>query len=257
MVDRPPLSAEVFDEAFGDAAESEWIQRVFGADLPPGIDAFSFITSDGLDEIVDVLADCARGTIVDLACGRGGPGLWLARRIGASLIGVDWSPVGIEHARSRASESAGDLEVRYLVADAASTGLPGDSVDGLVCIDAIQLMADTSGVMAEVHRLLRPGGRAVFTTWEHPDRLPNLAAVFAPAGLIVVSVEERPGWQARERRIFEQAVADAPRYPDDAGLQSLAEEAQSVALKESRRVVGVARKPLGARAPSEQAFAAP
>jgi len=32
------------------------------------------------------------------AYGRGGPGLWLARATGADLIGIDWSPVGVESA---------------------------------------------------------------------------------------------------------------------------------------------------------------
>lgn len=82
-----PLSAEVFDGALRDAAQSEWIQRVIGADLPPDVDAFSFITLDGLHEIAGLLADCRGHTMLDLACGRGGPGLWLARQIGADLIG--------------------------------------------------------------------------------------------------------------------------------------------------------------------------
>jgi SAM-dependent methyltransferase len=243
VVDRPPLSAEVFDTAFREADGSEWLQRVFGADLPADVDPFSFITVDGLHEIAGILAECRAGTVLDVACGRGGPGLWLVQHIGAHLIGVDFSPVGIKQASSRAADLGHDLQVRYVVADATSTGLPSDSVDGVVCIDAIQLMADRAGVMAEVCRVLRPGGQAVFTTWEDADQGVDLAALFEAAGLLAVSVEERPDWLVRERAIFERALADAPSFPDDAALQGLAEEAEFVLPRKTRRVLGVARKP--------------
>lgn len=130
------------------------------------------------------------------------------------------------------------------MADAANTNLPGDSVDGVVCIDAIQLMTDKIGTMAEVRRVLKPGRRAVFTTWEQANRLEDLAALFGAAELLVVSVEERPGWLRRERAIFEQALADASRYPLDAGLQGLAEEAAAALPQSARRVIGVAQRPL-------------
>jgi SAM-dependent methyltransferase len=247
MTDRPPLSAEVFDIAFRDAAASEWTQRVFGADLPLDVDPFSFITLDGLRDIAVHLADCRGGTLLDLACGRGGPGLWLARHIGADLIGVDFSSVGIDHARAKAAGIAATTQTRYVVADAADTKLSGDSVNGIVCVDAIQLMSDKTRVMAEVCRVLKPGARAAFTTWEEPERLSDVAALFEAVGLVVVSVEDRPEWLTRERAIFVRALADAPLYPQDAALQSLAQEAETALphLDRSRRVLGVAQKPHG------------
>ncbi|WP_410628466.1 SAM-dependent methyltransferase [Amycolatopsis sp. cmx-8-4] len=40
--------------------------------------------------------------LVDLACGRGGYGLEIARRSGCRVVGIDFSRVAIEHARRRA-----------------------------------------------------------------------------------------------------------------------------------------------------------
>jgi len=170
--------------------------------------------------------------------------LWLARRIGSDLIGVDFSPVGIAQARERAMRSAPGIHAEYRIADAASTGLSDQSAGGLVCIDAIQLMTHQVRVVSEVARILRPGAVAVFTTWEDPERLPDLAAVLEAGGLEVEAVEERRDWSGRERAIFERAAADAPLYPDDLGLQSLAEEAQRVlpVLDAAVRVVGIARR---------------
>jgi ubiquinone/menaquinone biosynthesis C-methylase UbiE len=245
MSGRPPLTPETFDSVFREAAHSEWTIRVIGADLPAEVDPFSFITLDGLHQIAGWLAACRGETLVDLACGRGGPGLWLARQIGAALVGIDFSPVGIDHATARAAELAPELSARYVVADAAATGLPDAAAAGLVCIDAIQLMPRPDAVMAEVRRLLRPGARAVFSTWEEPDRLRDLAALFGSAGLTTIAVEARPDWLARERAIFERALADAPEFPEDESLQSLAAEAKEVLplIDKAKRVLGLAEKP--------------
>ena len=245
VAERPPLTPEIFDQEFTDAAVSDWAKRVIGAALPDGVEAYSFITASGLEEIAVALVDCRGSTIVDLACGCGGPGLWLARRIGACLIGVDFSPVGIAQARERAAQSAPGIRAEYRVADAAATGLPDGIAAGLFCVDALQLMPDQGAVISEVGRLLRPGGRAVFTTWERPERPPDLAALLEAGGLEVLAVEERPDWAERERLIFERAIADAPLHPDDRSLQTLAADAKRAlpGLDTRKRVIATARKP--------------
>lgn len=246
MTDEPKLTPEVFDQGFAQAAESDWLRSAFSADLPDEIDPFSFITLSGLEDIVGWLDMSPGSLLVDLACGRGGPGLWLARQIGAALIGVDFSTVGVGHAQQRAQHLAGELDTRYLVANAASTGLPDDAADGLVCVDAIQLMTHRLDVMREVQRVLKPGARAAFTTWEEPDRLADLAGLFEEVGLDVVVVEERPEWLERERSIFKRAQLESATN-DDPGLKSLAEEADRVLpiMDTARRVLGIAQRPIG------------
>jgi ubiquinone/menaquinone biosynthesis C-methylase UbiE len=245
VTDAPQLTPEIFDQEFTKAAQSHWVQSVFSEDLPDEIDPFSFIALSGLEDIVGWLDMSPGSLLVDLACGRGGPGLWLARRTGAELVGVDFSKVGIEHAQQRAKDLAHDLTTRYVVADAASTGLPDDGADGLVCVDAIQLMTHRVDVMREVRRVLKPGARAAFTTWEVPDRLADLAALFEEGGLKTLVVEERSEWLERERRIFERAQLESATN-DDPGLKSLAEEADRVLpiMDLARRVLGIAERPV-------------
>jgi SAM-dependent methyltransferase len=241
--DRPPLRPEDFDQAFS-MTRSERLARLMGNGLPDDVDPYSFVTGDGLHVLAERLSMCRSRTILDLACGQGGPGLWLARTIGADLVGVDFSRVGIQQARRRA-ERAGFVAARYLVADAAATGLRDATAAGVVSIDSIQLIRHQRAVMDEVVRVLEPGGRAVFTTWEHPARLPDLRALFEAAGLDAIDIVDQPDWLAREVRIFERAVAESSIYPDDSGLEDLAAEAR-VALpqmQESRRVLGIAQRP--------------
>ncbi len=245
MTDEPKLTPERFDQLFNQAAQSHWVQSVFAEDLPDEIDPYSFITLSGLEDIVSWLDISPGSLLVDLACGRGGPGLWLTRRTGAELVGLDFSPVGIDHAEQRAKNLAHDLITRYFVADAAATGLRDGGADGLVCVDAIQLMTHRVAVMREVRRVLKPGARAAFTTWELPDRLADLAGLFEEAGLDTVLVEEGSEWLERERRIFERAQIESATN-DDPGLKRLAEEADRVlpVIDLARRVLGIAQRPV-------------
>jgi SAM-dependent methyltransferase len=238
------MTPEIFDQEFTKVAQSRWVQSVFAEDLPDEIDPFSFVTLSGLEEIVSWLHMSPGSLLVDLACGRGGPGLWLARNTRADLVGIDFSEVGIAHARQRAKDLAHDLTTSYLVANAASTGLPDNGADGLVCVDAIQLMTHRVEVIREVRRVLKPGARAAFTTWEMPDRLADLAGLFEEGGLETVVVEGRSEWLGRERRIFERARIESATN-DDPGLKSLADEAERVLpiIDLARRVLGIAERP--------------
>jgi ubiquinone/menaquinone biosynthesis C-methylase UbiE len=133
---------------------------------------------------------------------------------------------------------------RYVVADVAATGLRERTAAGVVCIDSIQLLRHQHAVMSEVFRVLEPGGLAVFTTWEHPARLPDLKALFESSGLDVVEILEQRDWLAREIRIFERAIVESPSHPDDAGLRDLADEGREALpqMDQSRRVMGIAQR---------------
>ena len=56
--------------------------------------------------------------------------------------------------------------------DAEHMDLDDDSVDGVICRFGYMLMADPAAALAETRRVLRPGGRLVFSVWGPPDRNP-------------------------------------------------------------------------------------
>jgi cyclopropane fatty-acyl-phospholipid synthase-like methyltransferase len=64
-----------------------------GADrlLPPHLMSTSLLGWDGIAEVTAALRMPADGTLLDLACGRGGYGLEIAARAGARLTGIDFS----------------------------------------------------------------------------------------------------------------------------------------------------------------------
>ncbi len=197
-----------------------WTEHACGADYPPGYDHISFLTLSELNAVGGWLGLGEGATLVDLACGAGGPGLWLARQARASLVGVDLSTVGLTRARD-GSERVGMADSATFVAGSfAATGLASRVADGAVSFDALQYAPDKATAFREAARVLRPGARLVFTAFEvEPERVADLPVLgddpvpdFAPlledAGYVIVHYEETAGWRERVLGAF-GAVLDA------------------------------------------------
>jgi SAM-dependent methyltransferase len=234
-----------FDEGYTRWRASSAHAALMGEGLPDSVQPFSFVPFEGMRQVLTELALSAGETLVDLGCGRGGPGLWLAAQAGAGLIGIDGSRVAVEDARQRVSLFEGVAPARFEVADVTRTGLPDGCADAVVSIDVFQLVAGKGAMIAELARLLRPGGRAVLTTWEGfgevDQRFPRDVSALLD-GFSAVSVVEQPGWLTRQFEIFERAIAADDGT--DPAVTDLANEArQSLPERECvRRVLVTARR---------------
>jgi SAM-dependent methyltransferase len=232
--DDPPAAAD-FDKAF--SVPSPGIRRVWELaepDLPPQIEPFSFISPGLLRHVVQALELKPGQALVDLGCGRGGPGLWLAREAGVSLVGVDFSPVAVDRAADRAGLFGLAGRARFVVGDLTQTGLAAATADAAVSIDAFHFAGDPARAAAEARRVLRPGGRLVLTNWQPKvpgdPRLPGRARIDWPpllrgAGFTDIEMTARPEWQDTFTRVYRIAL-DLGDPGDDTRLASLQDEAR-------------------------------
>jgi SAM-dependent methyltransferase len=102
--------------------------------------------------------------VLDVACGSGGPALELARRTGATVVGVDVNGHAIATAGELAQRGGLGARVRFEEADASKPlPFPNGSFDAVVCIDAVNHLPDRRAVLSDWHRLLRPGGSLLLT----------------------------------------------------------------------------------------------
>ena len=129
----------------------------------------SFLWSpEGLTEdSAGLLGDVAGRDVLEVGCGAGQCARWLALR-GARVVGLDLSAAQLAHSRRLDAEAG--TSVRVLQADA--TRLPfADSSFDVACsaYGAVPFVSDSAAVMREVARVLRPGGRWVFSV-SHPLR---------------------------------------------------------------------------------------
>ena len=99
-------------------------------------------------------------SVLDVGCGAGVDCL-----VAASLVGPSGSVVGIDitepmFERARTSLSATPFSnVRFMLARGEEIPLPDSSANVVISNGAINLSPDKALVLAEIHRVLRPGGR--------------------------------------------------------------------------------------------------
>jgi ubiquinone/menaquinone biosynthesis C-methylase UbiE len=111
--------------------------------------------------IFDLLAVQAGEMILDVGCGTGGAVRALAPQVGQQgrVIGIDASATMIAEAEARSAGLA--LPIEYRVADAHALPFPDNSVDGCYADGVFEILPDPRRALAEMVRVLRPGGRLV------------------------------------------------------------------------------------------------
>lgn len=134
--------------------------RAFGVD----IGQTGWITDDEQDMFVSWLQLDAASRLLDVACGSGGPLLRIARLTGCHGNGIDIHEDAVRTAAAQARAAGLSDRVTFQQLD-ASKPLPfaDGSFDAVTCIDAINHLPDRSQVLREWARILKPGGRVVFT----------------------------------------------------------------------------------------------
>jgi SAM-dependent methyltransferase len=235
--ERQAARAKAFDEIFlayeRSARLPALMRSALDETLPATVEPYSFVTVPALREIAAELQLAASEVLVDLACGRGGPGIWVAQATGARLVGVDFSAVAVAQARKRVAAFQLAGRARFQVGDLGATGLVDASADGLMCVDSFQFAEDTGQAASEAWRILRPGRRLVFTNWEPREDahclLPEVfarldfQALLCAAGFIEIRVAEREAWHRRQRAVIQRVLATEPG--DDPAIEQLRAEA--------------------------------
>jgi SAM-dependent methyltransferase len=124
-------------------------------------DVYALGTLNSADAWVrTLLGDLAGRTVVDFGCGRGHHALYLANA-GAKVYAFDISKASVEVARKGAQEAG--LQGQVLIGKMAAERLSYmDSMADLVFGHSILHHTDLALTRREVHRILKPGGRAVF-----------------------------------------------------------------------------------------------
>ena len=182
--------------------------EVYGDQYPAGLDTYSYLTNDELDRAFHELALPAGGLLGDLACGRGGPGLWLANRSRARLIGVDVAQSALTAARLRARALGMAAVAEFRPGDFRGHRPGGGQSGRRRFLDALLFSPDKRAAVAEMARIIKPGGRVVMTTWDYhrqptgrPPQVPDHRPLLEQAGF---------PWWLTTRRLGGGSIWTAP-----------------------------------------------
>jgi ubiquinone/menaquinone biosynthesis C-methylase UbiE len=135
-------------------------------------DQFSLFSKDALE-----LANVAPGSDVLDVCT--GPGTLAIQAAAAArrVVGVDFSPRMLEEFRRRAA-AAGFSNVEAVEADAQALPFADASFDRAFSMFGLIFFPDRNRGFTELLRTLRPGGRAVVSSWRPFDLVPPIKAAF-------------------------------------------------------------------------------
>lgn len=115
---------------------------------------------------------------LDVCCGTGDVAFALAHA-GARVIGCDFSGPMLEVARQRSNRSSrGDEALIFLRADALALPFNSNQFDVLTIAYGLRNLADFRAGLAEMLRVLKPGGKILILDFGKPDFAPWRAAYF-------------------------------------------------------------------------------
>ncbi len=142
-------------DAFGAFEQAGWSEGR-AAPYHHGLGA---ITSRPIPALLDAAAVSAGTSVLDVATGPGYAAARAAER-GGEVVGVDFSPEMLELAAGL------HPNVRFQHADAGSLPFAAGTFDAVIASFLMPHVADLPGVVGELARVLRPGGRLALSTWD-------------------------------------------------------------------------------------------
>ena len=145
--------------------DRSWYDRsdYFDAGTAHLTDAGSRFQRYRISKVLGIYDPAPAERVVDLGCGWGTFGFALAPRV-AEVVGVDFSERSIEICEHRLRQEP-HPNLRFVQADAGATGLEAGKWDLVIAADLLEHLypEDSTRVVQEAYRLLRPGGR--FSIW--------------------------------------------------------------------------------------------
>lgn len=175
-----------------------------------------------------IAADIATTTtpgirILEVGSGPGHLAIRLAGEHGLDVTGVDLDSAMVERSRANAARSSGGGRPEFVVGDAAALPFPEASFDLVVSTLSMHHWSKPAAGLAEIRRVLRPGGRALL--WDLRQgrmplhrHMPDPMAHVSQGGLEIVSVTPwRWPWRFRLLTRIEIMRPAAPSPPGGRG----------------------------------------
>lgn len=162
--------------------------------------------------------------VLEISCGHGGGASYLVRTLHpAQYTGIDLNPAGIRFCRQR-HQAAG---LAFLEGDAENLQFADHSFDAVVNVEASHCYPDFPRFLAEVARVLRPGGHFLYADFRFSDGMvagtfPEWDHAIASAPLRtlhsrVINAEVLRGMDLNSSRSLDLVVRRMPRFLHDLG----------------------------------------
>ena len=149
-----------FYDKFSADAQEAVRSETYGEDIGQS----SWMTADELRRFIRLLNLNHSSNVLEIGSGSGGPALFLAETVRCRIMGLDINEFGIKNSNQLAQRRSLDALTKFQQAD-ASQPLPfeEDTFDAIISNDAMCHVPKRLESLREWHRVLKPGGRMLFT----------------------------------------------------------------------------------------------
>jgi SAM-dependent methyltransferase len=167
-------------------AQTKTLFNMLSSDYDSGAGCFAHFGR----RLVDVAGINAGARVLDIASGRGAVLFPAAERVsaGGEVVGVDLADAMV-HATSEEAARRG-LKARVSVMDAEELTFPDEVFDFVTCGFGIMFFPDQDRGLAQMRRVLKPGGRLALSTWRVAQGA-DLQPVLKEMGIVR---HREPGW---------------------------------------------------------------
>jgi sarcosine/dimethylglycine N-methyltransferase len=256
--------AEIYRQTY-DTALSHLLSVMWGGHLHVGVfeSAGDPLLDSQLraDRILATAASLKPGDhVLEVACGIGGTARFLASEFGARVTATNIAEIQIEEARE-ITEREGFSSIDYRLADYHSLPFADASFDAWWCQEALLYSIDKPRVFREAQRVLRMGGRIVFSdlTLDQPDasaREHYAAAIRAPGlwsrshwrelvGALPVEILLERDWSEHVATTFERVRDKLLSVRDEFAQRTTAEIVDMTVSRMTRQLAAARAGELG------------
>ena len=156
-------SVDLYDNVYADfasTAEGAVLSETEGDEIGQS----SWLTAPEWLGVADHLRIGTGSDVLEVGSGSGGPAVYLALARGCRLTGVDINEHGVRNATALAEARGVSDRVRFQAVDASRPlPFPDGRFDAVVSNDAMCHIRERQGVLRDWYRILKPGGRVLFT----------------------------------------------------------------------------------------------
>jgi len=99
--------------------------------------------------------------VLDAGCSMDGSSIWIAKNIGADVIGITLSEKQLTEAKKLSLEYGVKNKVKFKIGDYLNTNFPDNTFDVVWAIESVCYTENKIDFLVEAYRILKPGGRII------------------------------------------------------------------------------------------------
>jgi demethylmenaquinone methyltransferase/2-methoxy-6-polyprenyl-1,4-benzoquinol methylase len=182
-------------------SERNQVARDLFAPLGPSYDRWSRLLSFGQDPrwrrfLVSRLECGPEGSVLDVATGTAAVAIELVRQKGCRVVGLDQSPEMLAGARARIEAAGLSDRITLVLGGAEQLPFPDGAFDALTFTYLIRYVEDPAATLAELARVVRPGGIVAGLEFGLPQGVWRpLWELYVRVGLPVSGAAISHGWR--------------------------------------------------------------